>query len=178
MPGAQIDLNPVALVAVGAIGRPGSRVFYLQASDGETMVTVKLEKEQVLGLSRAVELLFNELESKEVFSHVANDDPSVSGGPLREPVEPDFAVASIQLGHDESAQLLVLFLEAEQEGESEEAPRLRLWLRPQQLRAVGAQARDLAAKGRATCPLCHRPIDPDGHFCPGGNGHGRKVYED
>ena len=34
----------------------------------------------------------------------------------------------------------------------------------------GAQ---LVVAGRPACPICGRPMDPDGHVCPRSNGHGR-----
>jgi uncharacterized repeat protein (TIGR03847 family) len=85
----------------------------------------------------------------------------------------------MQLGHDATHNLLVLFLQGPGEDDQEDEPpaELRLWLRPGQLRALGEQARDVAGKGRPLCPLCQRPIDPEGHFCPGGNGHSKKVAE-
>jgi uncharacterized repeat protein (TIGR03847 family) len=181
MPDQQLDMDPVERLAVGAVGRPGNRTFYLQAGDAQRTVTLKLEKEQVLGLSRAISELFVEMETREVLLAASVLEPPLAE--LAEPLEPLFAVGAISIGHDAERQRLVLFLlefpQGEEAGEGqEEQAVVRLWLAPGQLRALGRQAGEVAAKGRATCTLCGRPMDPDGHLCPRRNGHGKKVSED
>jgi uncharacterized repeat protein (TIGR03847 family) len=174
----QFDLNSVAHLAVGAVGPPGQRTFYLQASDKERTVTVKLEKEQVMGLSRAIEMLFEELANRELYHGPADGELSAMAE-LEEPLDPIFTVATIQLGHDTVRNLLVLILQGRAAEESEErVVELRLWLSPAQMSALGRQGREVAGKGRPICPLCQRPMDPDGHLCPRGNGHSKKVIED
>jgi len=48
------DLNPVSRLAAGAVGEPGQRVFYLQARQGATLVTLLAEKEQIASLSAGI----------------------------------------------------------------------------------------------------------------------------
>ncbi len=55
MRGDVFELNPVTHITVGAVGQPGQRTFFLQASQGFETVSLKLEKEQVYALARAVE---------------------------------------------------------------------------------------------------------------------------
>ncbi len=174
----QYDLSPVRRLAVGAVGRPGKRIFYLQASDDERTVTVKMEKEQVSGLSRAIEVLFEELETRELYRLQAGEEPPTPDE-LEEPLDPTFSVASMQLGHDATRNLLVLILQGSASVEQEDRlVELRLWLSPAQMRALSQQGREVTAKGRPICPLCQRPMDPDGHLCPRRNGHSKKVSED
>ena len=33
------------------------------------------------------------------------------------------------------------------------------------------RANDLMKGGRPSCPICSRPMDPEGHVCPRSNGH-------
>jgi uncharacterized repeat protein (TIGR03847 family) len=40
-----------------------------------------------------------------------------------------------------------------------------------QVQAFVVQATLLLSSGRPTCPLCGRPIDPEGHMCIKTNGH-------
>ena len=40
-----------------------------------------------------------------------------------------------------------------------------------QVQAFVVQATLLLSSGRPTCPLCARPIDPEGHMCIKTNGH-------
>ena len=47
---ASYDLERPDHFTAGAVGAPGQRVFYLQAREGRTLVTLKSEKEQVRAL--------------------------------------------------------------------------------------------------------------------------------
>ena len=38
-------------------------------------------------------------------------------------------------------------------------------------RAFIERTRKVVRAGRPVCPLCGRPMDPDGHACPKTNGH-------
>ena len=47
MPRQETDLNPVSHITIDAIGKPGQRVFYIQAIQGDTPTTFIVEKIQV-----------------------------------------------------------------------------------------------------------------------------------
>ena len=55
MPYQTFDLKPVDRITADAIGEPGERVFYLQARQGNQLVTVICEKEHVAALALAVD---------------------------------------------------------------------------------------------------------------------------
>jgi len=40
-----------------------------------------------------------------------------------------------------------------------------------QAAAFVERANELMKGGRPTCPVCSRPMDPEGHVCPRANGH-------
>jgi uncharacterized repeat protein (TIGR03847 family) len=40
-----------------------------------------------------------------------------------------------------------------------------------QAAAFVERAQELMKAGRPTCPVCSRPMDPEGHVCPRANGH-------
>src|SRR5918911_1512081 len=90
------DLPAVARFTAGAIGEPGQRVFYLQATAGGQVVTLRCEKTQVAALAQ-------------YFAELLADLP--------------------------------------------------------------AHAAELVSAGRPPCPLCGRPLDPQGHMCIKTNGH-------
>ena len=48
---------------------------------------------------------------------------------------------------------------------------LRVALTRGQVQAYVERAVSLVSAGRPPCPLCGRPIDPDGHMCIKTNGH-------
>jgi uncharacterized repeat protein (TIGR03847 family) len=148
----------------GAIGPPGHRVFYLQAAAEGTVVTLRCEKQQVGALGESLDQV------------LANLPPGPAGGSaipaeLMEPVEPAWTVGALALGYDEDADRLVLqILELTAEDDPPGA-NARWELRRDQARAFIARATALMQGGRPPCPLCHRPLDPEGHTCVKTNGH-------
>ncbi len=171
-----IDLNPVSAIATGAIGQPGQRVFYLQARRGPTTITVETEKEQVralaLGIHQFLEELTQRFPDRDNVEEVDNRDLT-----LTPPFEPEFKVGQMGLGYDSDQDMVVIVaqaLQAEDEAE-EDAVTARFWITRGQAKAMADSALEIVAQGRPTCPLCGRPINPDGHFCPKRNGHTREL---
>jgi uncharacterized repeat protein (TIGR03847 family) len=185
------------LFTAGTIGPPGQRVFYLQAREGNTLVTLKCEKEQVRVLG---EYLARMLERLAKPASAAAGDLA-----LVEPVTPAWVVGSIGVGYDEAADRVVLVIEevseeseTDTEGEEEaaadtptevaaEASREedeegaastgdrasgRVRLTRAQVAAFVGRAQSLVEAGRPTCRLCGRPMNPGGHRCARTNGHG------
>ena len=50
--------------------------------------------------------------------------------------------------------------------DQEEVPSVRFVATRAQMRNMSEHALEVVAQGRPTCPLCGRPIDREGHFCP------------
>jgi uncharacterized repeat protein (TIGR03847 family) len=108
------DFSSPDLFTAGTIGAPGQRVFYLQAREGDTLVTLKCEKEQVRVLGEYLGRLLQRLSAP-----VAVPTGDLT---LVEPVAPAWVVGSIGVGYDEADDRVVLVIEevGEQEGEQEE----------------------------------------------------------
>ena len=108
------DFSTPDLFTAGTIGPPGQRVFYLQAREGDALVTLKCEKEQVRVLGEYLGRLLERLST-----------PATAGGAdlaLIEPVTPAWIVGSIGVGYDETADRVVLVIEeVREQDESEEA---------------------------------------------------------
>jgi uncharacterized repeat protein (TIGR03847 family) len=74
---------------------------------------------------------------------------------------------------------------AETEGEAEaeayepnpEAGRVRFWATREQMLSLARHGALVCAAGRPLCPLCHNPLDPEGHRCPALNGHRGSAEE-
>ena len=175
------ELNPVKAITAHAVGEPGHRVFYIQARTLDEIVTLIAEKEQVVMLARGVHQFIKEIDEK--FPAQRDSDPV---GPLdlelRGPFEPNFRVATLGLGYDAENDRVVLVAEeltpdAERAGSEPGAAAsvARFWATRSQMRAMANHALEVAARGRPQCPLCGRPEDPDGHFCPRRNGHSRTL---
>lgn len=162
--------DPAARFAVGTIGMPGERTFYLQAVDGARVISVAVEKVQVALLSDRIAELIDDLE--------VQGDPEQPAA-LDLPLEEEFRVGvlALSLVSDRPA----ILIEAQAMGattlidadESEGPDLLRVFLLPAQARAFVALARAVVAAGRPDCPFCSLPIDPGGHLCPRANGFRR-----
>ncbi|NLD44064.1 MAG: DUF3090 domain-containing protein [Chloroflexi bacterium] len=181
MASPMFELNPVLRIAVGALGRPGERLFLLQASTSEQTVTLKLEKEQVYALARGIDELLEILEQQEVIATPSGEPVAADELDLEAPLEQAFAVSQMGLAFDRAVGLLVLVLAEgvsteEEEADEEAAGTARLWATPAQMRALSRHAREVVAAGRPACPLCGRPMGP-GHACEGGNGHGAAILD-
>jgi uncharacterized repeat protein (TIGR03847 family) len=174
--------RPARFVA-GTVGTPGERTFYLQAADGQRIVSVSLEKQQVVVLSDRLEQLLDEVVTRTGTALPASASDNAA---LAQPVDEEFRVAAMGLAWDGDAGLVVIEaqapVESAEEAEEtlledvEEGPdALRVLLEPGDARAFVERARRLVAAGRPPCPLCGQPLDPAGHVCARLNGYHRNA---
>jgi uncharacterized repeat protein (TIGR03847 family) len=186
-----MELGPVDRITADAVGEPGQRTFYLQVRAGDDLITVVVEKEQVVLLSQSVlELLADvPLETE------ALDDADLL---LEEPVDPRFRAGRLSIGYDPDQDRFLLEIteydpnedEAEDDDEDETGEQterdlirtlteeladdretIRLWASRAQMLALSRHGAEVAERGRPTCRFCGNPIDPEGHVCPATNGH-------
>ncbi len=154
----------------GAIGPPGQRVFYLQSRDAGRVVTLKVEKEHVRALAEYLGGLLARVKGA--------PGPARGDADLLEPVEAAWDVGSLAVGYDEGQDRVVVEAsELQEEAEEENAPpapepaMARFRITRGQAAAFVERANELMKGGRPTCPVCSRPMDPEGHVCPRANGH-------
>jgi len=196
------DFEAPDFFTTGTVGVPGRRTFYLQAREAGSVVTLKLEKEQIRALAEYLAKLLTDLP-----------DPGAlpRDMALLEPVSEAWVVGSLGVAYDEAADRILIVAEelseeaeeedddddeAVEESTAEEGPRAarapaeaaveppepgeppdtakaRFRLTRPQAAAFVERARSLVQAGRPSCRLCGLPMDPDGHTCPGTNGHVR-----
>ena len=181
-----MELGPVDRITADALGEPGMRTFYLQARAGDELVTVVVEKEQVVLLSQSVLELLAEvpLETGPL------DETELA---LEDPVDPLFHAGRLSIGYDPDGDRFLLEVtefepDDEDEADDEGGPGLldddplaigpegepetiRLWASREQMLALSRHGAEVAERGRPTCRFCGNPIDPEGHVCPATNGH-------
>jgi len=165
----------------GTLGEPGNRVFYLQARQGEQVMSFRVEKEQVVMLGRYL---------GQLASNMGSPDPERDIAGLIEPVLPEWVVGTISVGVDEDSGAIQVtaeelleegneagfgvdneftdadfeeLLEAEDDSEAGQA---KFTLRVAQAAAFAEAAEELLSAGRPPCRLCGRPIGSEGHNCP------------
>lgn len=162
-PSPSFDFETPDHFTTGAVGPPGQRVFYVQARGAGTVMTLKVEKEQVRALAEYLARLLARL-------------PAAGERPrdllLLEPVEAAWNVGPIGLGYDKDRDRIVVEAQEQVEEDSGEEPAMaRFRITRAQAAAFVERAQALVKGGRPICPFCSGPIDPAGHVCPRSNGH-------
>jgi uncharacterized repeat protein (TIGR03847 family) len=179
-----MELGPVDRITTDAVGEPGQRTFYLQVRAGTDLITVVVEKEQVLLLSQSVLELLADVPLETGALHVADLV-------LEEPIDPRFRAGRLSIGYDPDEDRFLLEIteydpdedQDDVEGSEDDVIRsltedldddretIRLWASREQMLALSRHGAEVAERGRPTCRFCGNPIDPEGHVCPATNGH-------
>jgi uncharacterized repeat protein (TIGR03847 family) len=166
-------LSQVDFITVGTVGPAGSRTFYLQAAQGDLVVSLIIEKEHAAALSLGIHQLIDQLGGISDAALLPADME------LRRPIQPLFRVADLGLGYDEERDAIVIVAHAlEPERDSDEDyPEVHLWASRELMFALSKRAAEVVAAGRPRCPLCNEPLTPgERHVCVRGNGHDKWVY--
>lgn len=176
------EFDPPERFVVGTVGEPGARTFFLQARAGARMVSVALEKQQVSVLAERVDELLDQL-----LADGADFVPAITphdlddAAPLEQPIEEEFRVGTMTLSWDPASKQVVIEVfpitdddnaESAEDVEPEEIFLVRL--QPGMARAFCSRAERVVEAGRAACPFCGNPIDPEGHLCVRANGFRRR----
>jgi uncharacterized repeat protein (TIGR03847 family) len=176
----EIELDEVEGLGTGAVGEPGARVFYLQARNSSSQLTVLVEKEQIALLATEAIAFLDRLADE--YPEVAVTLPEAVAE-LQEPTVPLFRARLIGLGFDPERELVLIELRehatsdddddddtefvVEEDADDEEAGYVaRIYATRPQVRAMAARGTTVVAAGRPPCSLCGMPMDPAGHRCP------------
>jgi uncharacterized repeat protein (TIGR03847 family) len=157
-------LDPDRFVA-GTVGEPGSRAFYLQVRESSQMLSISIEKEQLVALSERVSLMLRELRISS--SQPPFLDENVDSQPLETPIDDDFRAVAISLSYDENLEKIEIEVESENDDE------VVIFLTLSQAKGFTARSKLVLDSGRPVCPFCSAPINPQGHLCPRANGYRR-----
>lgn len=173
MPLKEIDFGPVSHLTTDAIGKPGERVFYVQATWEEKVITLLVEKPQIQMMSVGVEQFLTEITQRLPDLPEATNEYDEEKMHILPPVDPLFRVGEMGLTYDTANdQVALVAKELSSEGEEDkETTMLRIWCTRSQLRQMARWGLEIANRGRPICPQCGEPIEPGGHLCPKKNGH-------
>jgi len=200
MMAASFDFEAPDFFTTGTVGVPGRRTFYLQAREAGNVVTLKLEKEQIRALAEYLAKLLNDLPKPGALPRdmallepvseawvvgslgVAYDESAdrilIVAEELTEETEEDEDEEDDEPAEgttvEESPRAAGASADPAEPPEPPESPdtaKARFRLTRPQAAAFVERARSLVQAGRPSCRLCGLPIDPDGHTCPGTNGH-------
>ena len=173
MPAKEIDVDPVVHITTDAIGKPGQRVFYIQAWQENRTVSLLVEKVQIQTLALGVEQFLKEIKERFPELPEASSDFDEDKMHIVPPVDPLFRVGELGLAYDADRDLLVLVARevAASDQEEEDSDVVRFWCSRAQVRAMCRWGLEVSGRGRPICPFCGEPMEPEGHFCPKRNGH-------
>ena len=180
--------DPVERFVVGTVGEPGERSFFLQARTGPRLVSVLLEKSQVIAIAERLEVLLREIRRLDPNLNIERS--KADDQPLETPIVEDFRVGVVSLswlsdrgmvsvelqGVDEGSTDNLASIEIEEifNDEAMEGPDiLRVIMTPSQTDAFVKRATAVVNAGRPPCPFCGLALDPSGHVCPRANGYRR-----
>ncbi|MBI1843241.1 MAG: DUF3090 domain-containing protein [Actinobacteria bacterium] len=172
------DLPDLDHFITGAVGEPGSRVFYLQAVAGSHVFTLRLEKLQVATLADYLTALLADIPGpadREIPTNIGLIEPAVA----------EWVVGQIGVAYDETTHRIIVVAQEmvsldqddlDQEDALDpdtlvEGATASFRLTPAQVAAFIRQAGAAVSAGRPACMLCGRPMDPEGHVCIKTNGH-------
>lgn len=179
MPRQVFDYDPPERFVAGTVGQPGQRTFFLQASDGQRVTSVALEKTQVQVLAERLGDLLDEVRRRGGDAPVEAPPELDDVAPLDQPILEEFRVGTLAIAWDDEGLVVVEAHQMEDAAETEEAAEddepdgdvLRVRITPVAARAFVKRALRVVAAGRPPCPLCGQPLDPEGHVCARLNGH-------
>lgn len=170
----------------GTVGQPGEREFFVQAIDGNRVISVACEKQQVAILADRLGSLITEVGRRFGAEPGVGPTHVQQGDTLQTPVEAEFRVGTMGLAWDGAGSHVIVELLAltdQEVGEDvvledrEDAPdALRVFLTLAEARDFARHAERIVAAGRPPCPLCGNPLDPEGHICPRLNGYHRGAF--
>lgn len=173
---SSFDFDQVDQFLCGAVGPPGNRTFYLQSVRAGTVVSFKIEKQQVSMLADYLERV--------LATHELDEGAPAHMAELIEPVLAEWTIGSMMVALNEATGRVIVIaeempvIELESLGEIDpdeieidlnievEVAEVRIGLTRGQVEAFIDGARRIIDGGRPLCRLCGRPMDADGHACP------------
>ena len=178
--------DPPQRFVTGTIGEPGQRTFFLQARSEHNVVSVSLEKQQVLALVERLDELLDELmqvPGNETVIPAITPLALADTEPLDLPIVEEFRVGTMTLSWDPLEQRIVIeifpVMEQSEEmteemlAQAEPEELILLRLPPAAARAFCSRSHQVVDAGRPDCPFCGNPVEPDGHLCARANGFRR-----
>jgi uncharacterized repeat protein (TIGR03847 family) len=177
------EFNPVERFVAGTVGVPGERTFFIQARTGSRVVSVVVDKSQVIALGERTKIMLREIKKSDPTVVIRTNE--VDDAPLEQPIFEEFRAGVIAMAWDAENSLIVYELRemtTSDENDEEEVifdekdltvDVLRVHVSPSQASAFSKRCISLANAGRTPCPFCAIPIDPSGHLCPRSNGYRR-----
>ncbi|MDP6964801.1 MAG: DUF3090 family protein [Acidimicrobiales bacterium] len=164
----EINWEHTESFTAGTVGPQGRRVFFLQASCGNQVLSLKVEKQQMAGLADFLTSMLNDLPPTVESVNIGIVDQVHPK--FIEPEEPDWVIGSLGVTYEQSEDQLILIAEELIRDEASEPAQARLSLSRLQVEHFIQTAQELISSGRPLCPYCGSPLEPDAAgWCPCSN---------
>jgi len=154
------DFSAVDRFTTGTVGPKGQRIFYIQAQEGPTVVSLKIEKQQVHALAEYLDTMMDDLPAPEGELPVDLE--------LNDPLIAEWAVGSMGAAYSASQNCVVLWAEQMFVDEDEDVvspATARFQISLAQAVAFVHRARRVVGDGRPPCRFCGAPVSNDGEWC-------------
>ena len=177
------EFNPVERFVAGTVGEPGERTIFIQARTGTRVVSVVVEKSQVIALGERTKIMLREIKKSDPTIVIKSNE--TDDAPLEQPIFEEFRAGVIAMAWDSENSVLVYELREVTSNDDDtddevvfdekdlSVDLLRVHVSPTQAASFSKRCLSLASAGRLPCPFCGIPIDPNGHLCPRSNGYRR-----
>lgn len=163
----EINWDRTESFTAGTIGPQGRRVFFLQASYEDQVLSLKVEKQQMAGLADFLMSMLDDLPPADESNRIEN---TVEDTKFIDPGEPDWVIGSLGVTYEQSEDQLVLIAEELIRDEDSEPAQARLSLNRLQVEHFIKTAQELISSGRPPCPYCGSPLEPEAAgWCPCSN---------
>jgi uncharacterized repeat protein (TIGR03847 family) len=160
----RLNLGVVRDLHAESFGEPGRRTFRVRAESGETVLSIWLEKEQIVMLGSALDELLERVQS-----HVGEEPSSDTHGAFIGDLE--LKAGSLAVGFD--AGLSGFTLEASDFESDFDLEKVRLVTTRTVIQRLSEEIDGIVSAGRPRCPMCGRALAGGPHFCPESNGHAK-----
>jgi len=99
------EFNPVERFVAGTVGAPGERTFFIQARTGARVVSVVVEKSQVVALGERTKIMLREIKKSDPTIVIKSND--IDDAPLEQPIFEEFRAGVIAMAWDAQNSMIV-----------------------------------------------------------------------
>jgi uncharacterized repeat protein (TIGR03847 family) len=99
------EFNPVERFVAGTVGAPGDRTFFIQARTGSRVVSVVVDKSQVIALGERTKIMLRDIKKTDPTIIVKSAE--IDDYPLEQPIYEEFRAGVIAMAWDVENSVIV-----------------------------------------------------------------------
>ena len=169
MPAADHEFINISHFVPETFGKPGQRTFRINIVSESSDAKLWLEKQQLEELCLTI-IQTDEYTKKETLIGTGKVPKDITQSQL---IYLDFKVLKLAFGFNAESSLFII----EAYELDNETPTVRIWVTKKSALSFANKGLKIVSEGRASCELCKKPMDPEGHHCERKNGHSKKSQD-